>query len=103
MVGAKAAGSRDSIGAAFNPYLSFASRLFVGSNQRKAFIEGQRTFGRDDQVWLGKAGAELRFFESLWAVFSVGLVDGAERNDFRILTGFSLRADLPGTPNATGK
>ena len=96
MIGGNYTMTRDT-GTVFKSIYSASSRVYLGSNRLKGFIEGQYSSNQvtDVQNFLGSVGAEINFIDGIWASFYVGLSQelGAARS--RAVTQFNLHFALP--------
>ena len=73
-----------------------SSRLYIGNNRYKAFVEGQ-VAGRQERrpEWLFNSGVELYVAASIWGNFTAGWENADPTRKSRLVTRFKLKTGLP--------
>jgi hypothetical protein len=96
LMGGKAATVRDDAIGDWMGSLALSSRLYLGTNRYKAFLEAQGTAQEKlGPQWLLNSGAEAHLRDSIWASLSAG-VNRAGAGDSRLVGRFLLRIAVPG-------
>lgn len=74
-----------------------STRLYVGTQDYKGFVEVQAGYEQDQQYtpWFLNSGGEVRVTNSVWAQLSSGVEQAAETRRGRLTTRLSLRTALP--------
>jgi hypothetical protein len=97
LLGGNAGFKRDSTGGDFKFDVSVASRIYIGVNKFKGFIEVQafKVEGEDLDI-LFNSGAEAMIGKSTWLVFSAGAERNGETDNWNIVSNFKFKVGLPG-------
>ncbi|MFN2397757.1 MAG: hypothetical protein ABR543_03780 [Gemmatimonadaceae bacterium] len=96
LLGVKASSARDTSLEEFKSSGTVSSRLYIGTNRYKAFVEGQ-VAGRQERrpEWLCNSGIELYVAPSIWANFTAALEKSDPTRKSRLVTRFKLKTGLP--------
>lgn len=96
LFGAKIGSARDSNGG-FHASNTLATRLYIGSNVLKGFVEGQEAVSSTtDSKWLVNSGVEIRLSGVGWINASAGYASAVNGGDPRVISSFKFKTALPG-------
>lgn len=96
LLGAKVGAVRDSVGD-FHSSNTLAVRLYIGSNDLKAFVEGQQAVAsKSDAQWLLNSGVEVRLPTVGWVNASAGYATPPSGGKGRIISSFKFKTGVPG-------
>ena len=96
LVGLSAGAERDSASDSYHKAASASTRLYVGANDYKFFVEGQGTFAEDrSSRWLLHGGGELRLPFEVWVGFSAGLERDMEEEATKLVTHVTAKFAFP--------
>ncbi|MEP6732501.1 MAG: hypothetical protein ABJE10_17785 [bacterium] len=95
LFGAKVGAARDSTGS-FQSSNTFAARLYLGSNDIKAFVEGQQALASKTQAqWLVNSGVEARLPTVGWINASAGYASNPTGGKPRLISSFKFKTAVP--------
>jgi hypothetical protein len=96
LLGGRLSSARDTAGD-FRTAAAASTRLYVGTQDYKGFVEAQAGYEEDQQYapWFFNSGGEARVSNSVWAQLSAGVEQTAQIRRGRLTTRFSLRTALP--------
>jgi hypothetical protein len=93
LVGANVNYGKDTT-SSFKTSFNIISRLYIGTNAYKAFLEAQGTTKENEKSkWLLNSGFEIRIQEAIWAEFTAGIESSALKNS-SLVTDFKLKYGL---------
>ena len=96
LLGAKVGAARDSVGD-FRSSSTLAVRLYIGSNDLKAFVEGQQAVAsKADAQWLLNSGVEVRLPAVGWVNASAGYATTPFGGKGRVVSSFKFKGGAPG-------
>jgi len=96
LIGLNAGSERDSVTHRFESDASVSSRLYIGTNRYKGFVEGQGTFRHNRTAkWLLNSGGEAKFAFGGWITFAGGLEYDGETGTTALKTNFAVKWGLP--------
>jgi hypothetical protein len=95
LVGGSLGWQRNAVTDNLRPQPTLSTRIYVGENQHRGYVEAEKRFNDPDRDGLVNLGGELRLRNSVWASVSAGLMfrPGDQKN--RLVTGFTVRAAGP--------
>jgi hypothetical protein len=96
LVGLTAGAERDSANDSYHKAASASTRLYVGANYYKFFLEGQGTFAEDRSAkWLLHSGGELKLPFEIWVGFSAGLERDSEAEATKLVSHVTAKFAFP--------
>jgi len=98
LLGGNAGFERDSTGGDFKFDWSVSSRIYIGANKFKGFIEAQAAkMESKDLNFLLNSGGEVSIGKDIWLVFSAGAERSGETDDWNVVSNFKFKMGIPGT------
>jgi len=96
LFGAKIGTARQA-GGSLHASNTLATRLYIGSNVLKGFVEGQEAVGSNtDPKWLVNSGVEIRLPTIGWINASAGYASDINGGDPRVISSFKFKTAVPG-------
>jgi hypothetical protein len=96
LLGGNAGFERDSTGADFKFDWSLSSRIYIGANKFKGFVEAQAAkMESKDLDFLLNSGAEVTIGKDVWLVFSAGAERNGETDDWNVVSNFKFKVGFP--------
>jgi hypothetical protein len=96
LFGAKIGTARQ-IDGGFHASNTISTRLYIGSNVLKGFVEGQEAVGSNtDPKWLLNSGVEIRLPAIGWINASAGYASDINGGEPRVISSFKFKAAVPG-------
>lgn len=98
LLGGNAGFERDSTGGDLKFDWSVSSRIYIGANKFKGFIEAQAAkMASEDLNFLLNSGGEVTIGKDVWLVFSAGAERNGETGDWNVVSNFKFKVGFPGT------